>query len=149
MTNFRLSTMQRWELGPDDLRSEHNDLVVLAVTGYGLTGPYRDRGSFDRIASAYSGHTYVSAEAGRVPVRAGCAVINYMSAYLGAFVVLVALRHLDGGGGGQVIDLALFEAGFRATESSYKSYAVIGSVRQPSGNRNPLVVPATESMTVD
>ena len=149
VTNFRPSTMERWELGPGDLRSENNDLVVLAVTGYGLTGPYCDRGSFDRIASAYSGHTYVSAEPGRAPVRAGFAVIDYMSAYLGAFAVLLALRHRDRGGGGQVIDLALFEAGFRATESSYVSYAVTGSVRQPSGNRNPLVVPATESKTVD
>lgn len=149
VTNFRPTTLERWSLTPVELLGVNGQLVVLAVTGYGQTGPYRNRGSFDRVASAFSGHTYVSGEPGRPPMRAGFSVVDFMSAYLGAFAVMVALRHRDQGGGGQIIDLALYEAAFRATESAYVDYAVTGRFRERTGNRNPLMVPATESETAD
>ncbi len=149
VTNFRPSTLDRWDLGPDTMRSRYPRLVVLYVTGYGLTGPYRDRGAFDRIASAFSGLTYVSGEPDRPSVRSGFALIDYMAAYMGAFGVVTALYHRDRSGTGQIIDLALYEPGFRASEDALMSFSARGDVRERTGNINPKVVPAANFIAAD
>lgn len=150
VTNFRPPTLRRWSFDPDTIRSRHPRLVALYVTGYGLTGPYSNRGAFDRVASAFAGLTYVSGEAERPPVRSGYAVIDYMGAYAGAFGVMTALYNRDlRGGTGQVIDLALYEPGFRASEDAMVAYSATGRVRERSGNINPKVVPAGDFETAD
>ncbi|MEV7565745.1 CaiB/BaiF CoA transferase family protein [Streptomyces tanashiensis] len=150
ITNYRPPTLQKWGLDPDALSVLAPDTVLVYVTGYGLTGPYRDRGSFDRIASAFAGLTHVTGDADRPPVRSGYSTIDYMAAYLGAFSVVTALYHRDTvGGGGQIIDLALYEAGFRASEDALTSYAATGRIRERLGNRNPLIVPASDFTTAD
>jgi crotonobetainyl-CoA:carnitine CoA-transferase CaiB-like acyl-CoA transferase len=149
VTNFRPSTAERWGLSPEDLVAVRHDLIVLSVTGYGLTGPYRDRGAFDRIASAFAGHTYVSGYPDRPPVRSGYATIDYLGAYAGAFGVMAALRARDRGHGGQIIDLALTEVALRASEGAASEFAVTGRVRERVGNRNPRIVPASESTASD
>lgn len=149
VTNFRPATAARWHLTPDDLRAADDRLIVLCVTGFGLTGPYRDRGAFDRIASAFAGHTYVSGYPEHPPVRSGFATIDYLGAYAGAFAVLAALRARDAGGGGQVIDLALTEIAIRASEASPGEHVATGKVRERLGNRNPTVVPASEAEAAD
>ncbi|MFE4671442.1 CaiB/BaiF CoA transferase family protein [Streptomyces sp. NPDC056723] len=150
ITNYRPPTLEAWGLDPDTLRQLAPDTVLVYVTGYGLTGPYSDRGSFDRIASAFAGLTYVTGDEDRPPVRSGYSTIDYMAAYLGAFSVVTALYHRDtAGGGGQVIDLALYEAGFRASEDALAAYATTGKVRERLGNRNPQIVPASDFTTSD
>ncbi|MFE6064508.1 CaiB/BaiF CoA transferase family protein [Streptomyces sp. NPDC056431] len=150
ITNYRPPTLKTWGLDPDTLRELAPDTVLVYVTGYGLTGPYSDRGSFDRIASAFAGLTYVTGDADRPPVRSGYSTIDYMAAYLGAFSVVTALYHRDtAGGGGQVIDLALYEAGFRASEDALTAYATTGKVRERLGNRNPQIVPASDFTACD
>ena len=150
ITNYRPPTLVKWGLDPDSLRALAPDAVLVYVTGYGLTGPYRDRGSFDRIASAFAGLTHVTGDPDRPPVRSGYSTIDYMAAYLGAFSVVTALYHRDtAGGGGQVVDLALYEAGFRASEDALASYATTGQVRERLGNRNPKIVPASDFTTSD
>lgn len=150
VTNFRPPTLRRWEFDPATIRARHPRLIALYVTGYGLTGPYSDRGAFDRIASAFAGLTYTSGDPDRPPVRSGYAVIDYMSAYAGAFGVVTALYNRDQrGGSGQVIDLALFEPGFRASEDAFVAYTATGRVRERSGNINPKVVPAGDFDTAD
>lgn len=150
VVNYRPPTQEKWGITPEELRALNPRAVIASITGYGLTGPYRDRGAFDRTASAFSGLTYVSGEPDRPPVRSGYSVIDYMSAYLAAFGVVTALYHRDvRGGEGQVIDLALYEAGFRAAEDSLTSYALTGRVRERLGNRNPAIVPATDFDTAD
>ncbi|WP_329580153.1 CaiB/BaiF CoA transferase family protein [Streptomyces sp. NBC_01361] len=150
ITNYRPPTLRSWGLDPDTLQQFAPDTVLVYVTGYGLTGPYRDRGSFDRIASAFAGLTYVTGDEDREPVRSGYSTIDYMAAYLGAFSVVTALYHRDtAGGGGQVIDLALYEAGFRASEDALVAYATTGRVRERLGNRNPKIVPASDFTTRD
>ncbi|MFJ6422854.1 CaiB/BaiF CoA transferase family protein [Streptomyces hydrogenans] len=150
ITNYRPPTLQKWGLDPDALRALAPDTVLVYVTGYGLTGPYRDRGSFDRIASAFAGLTHVTGDPDRPPVRSGYSTIDYMAAYLGAFSVVTALYHRDtAGGGGQVIDLALYEAGFRASEDALTAHATTGRIRERLGNRNPLIVPASDFTTAD
>ncbi|MEL5955132.1 CoA transferase [Streptomyces sp. CLV115] len=150
ITNYRPPTLKSWGLDPDTLRELAPDTVLVYVTGYGLTGPYSDRGSFDRIASAFAGLTYVTGDEDRPPVRSGYSTIDYMAAYLGAFSVVTALYHRDTtGGGGQVIDLALYEAGFRASEDALAAYATTGKVRERLGNRNPQIVPASDFTASD
>jgi crotonobetainyl-CoA:carnitine CoA-transferase CaiB-like acyl-CoA transferase len=150
VTNFRPPTLRKWGFDPDAIRARHKRLIALYVTGYGLTGPYSDRGAFDRIASAFAGLTYVSGEPERPPVRTGYAVIDYMGAYAGAFGVVTALYNRDvKGGEGQVIDLALYEPGFRASEDALMAYSVNRKVRERSGNLNPKVVPAADFETAD
>ncbi|MFD7526393.1 CaiB/BaiF CoA transferase family protein [Streptomyces sp. NPDC059849] len=150
ITNYRPPTLAKWGLDPDSLRALAPDAILVYVTGYGLTGPYRDRGSFDRIASAFAGLTHVTGDPDRPPVRSGYSTIDYMAAYLGAFSVVTALYHRDtAGGGGQVVDLALYEAGFRASEDALASYATTGQVRERLGNRNPKIVPASDFTTSD
>lgn len=77
VTNFRPPTLRRWGFDPETIRMRHPRLIALYVTGYGLTGPYSDRGAFDRIASAFSGLTYVSGDADRPPVRAGVITVSH------------------------------------------------------------------------
>ncbi|MFE2108889.1 CaiB/BaiF CoA transferase family protein [Kitasatospora sp. NPDC059463] len=150
ITNYRPSTLEKWGLDPDSLSVLAPDAILVYVTGYGLTGPYRDRGSFDRIASAFAGLTHVTGDPDRPPVRSGYSTIDYMAAYLGAFSVVTALYHRDtAGGGGQVVDLALYEAGFRASEDALAAYATTGRIRERLGNRNPLIVPASDFTTAD
>ncbi|WP_371098465.1 CaiB/BaiF CoA transferase family protein [Streptomyces sanglieri] len=150
ITNYRPPTLVKWGLDPDSLRALAPDAILVYVTGYGLTGPYRDRGSFDRIASAFAGLTHVTGDPDRPPVRSGYSTIDYMAAYLGAFSVVTALYHRDtAGGGGQVVDLALYEAGFRASEDALATYATTGQVRERLGNRNPKIVPASDFTTSD
>ena len=150
VTNFRPPTLERWGFGPAVIRARYPRLVALYITGYGLTGPYAGRGAFDRIASAFSGVTYTSGEAGGPSMRAGYALVDYMTAYMGAFSVVSALYHRDRhGGSGQVIDLALFEPAFRASEDALMNFARTGRVRGRTGNINPNVVPAANFVTAD
>lgn len=150
VTNFRPPTLEKWGLSPAELERLNPDAVIVCLTGYGLTGPYRDRGAFDRIASAFSGLTYVSGEHDRPPVRAGYAVIDYCAAYMAAFAVASCLYQRDvHDGGGQIVDLALYEAGFRASEASLPAYSVSGEVRERCGNHNPFVVPASDFESAD
>lgn len=150
VTNFRPPTLQRWGFDPATIQARHPRLIALYVTGYGLTGPYASRGAFDRVASAFSGVTYTSGERGGPSMRAGYALVDYMTAYMGAFSVASALYHRDcHGGSGQVIDLALFEPAFRASEDALMRYAKTGKVRERTGNINPNVVPAANFLTAD
>lgn len=150
VTNFRPPTLKRYRMLPEDLQPLNPRAVILYLTGYGLDGPYSERGAFDRVASAYSGLTYVTGEPGGPPVRSGYAVIDYMSAYLAAFAVMTALYHRDvASGAGQVIDLALYEAGLRASEDSVPAFGLRDQVRERTGNTNPAIVPASDFETAD
>jgi crotonobetainyl-CoA:carnitine CoA-transferase CaiB-like acyl-CoA transferase len=150
ITNFRPPTLERYRMLPEDLQPLNPRMVVLYLTGFGLDGPYRDRGAFDRVASAYSGLTYVSGEPGSAPVRSGYAVIDYMSAYMAAYAVMAALYHREvTSGAGQVIDLALYEAGLRASEDAVPVFGLEKKVRERTGNRNPSIVPASDFETAD
>lgn len=150
VTNYRPPTLARWGMGPDAMRALNPRAVILFLTGYGLTGPYSDRGAFDRVASSFAGLTYASGEKDSDPVRCGYSVLDYMSAYLAAFSVVTALYNRDvQGGEGQIIDLALYEAGVRASEDAIIDYSVNGTVRQRFGNRSPYIVPAGDFTSKD
>ncbi|MBI1800428.1 MAG: CoA transferase [Chloroflexi bacterium] len=139
--NFRPGTLEAWGLGPEVLLGVNPRLVLLRLSGYGQTGPYRRKGAFDRNASAFGGGTYVTGYPEQPPVRSGYAVADYMAAYTGAFAVMTALYWRDargpstGSGRGQVIDLALYEPILRASEASIPIYDRTRRVRERAGNR--------------
>lgn len=148
--NFRPGTLERWGLAPEALLEANPGLVLLRMSGYGQTGPYRSRGSFDRMATAFGGGLYVTGYPEQPPVRPGFALADYMSGYVGAFAAITALYWRDARGGrGQVIDLAIYEAVLRASENAIPAYDRSGSVRERAGNRNPSIVPSSSFPTSD
>lgn len=148
--SFRPGTLETWGLAPAALLERNPRLVVLRVSGYGQTGPYRRRGAFDRTASAFGGSLYVTGYPDRPPIRSGYASADYMAAYAGAYAVLMALYWRDlRGGTGQVIDLALYEPLMRASEASIPLYHRAGHVRERGGDRNPYIVPSSSFATAD
>ena len=132
--NFRPGTLEQWGLGPDVLQEINPALIILRISGYGQDGPYRDRPGFARIGHAVGGLTYLSGMPGETPVTPGSTSLgDYMSGLYGAVGLLVALRHRDATGEGQVVDMALYESVFRALDEIAPRYAREGHVREPEG----------------
>ncbi|RDU97805.1 CaiB/BaiF CoA transferase family protein [Trinickia dinghuensis] len=141
--NFRPGTLESWGLGWDELQRINPGLIMLRVSGYGQTGPYRDRPGFGVIAEAMGGLRHLSGEPGRTPVRVGISLGDSLSALHGVIGILLALRHREQHGGkGQVVDVALYESVFNMMESLLPEYSVLGAVRQPAGSSLPGIAPS-------
>jgi formyl-CoA transferase len=141
--NFKPGTMEDWGLGWEDLKAINPKLVMLRVSGYGQTGPYRDRPGFGVVGEAMGGLRHLSGEPGRTPVRVGVSIGDSLSALHGVIGVLLALRARDGANGeGQMIDVALYESVFNMMESLLPEYAVFNEVRQPAGSSLPGIAPS-------
>ncbi len=148
--NFRPGTLEGWNLAPETLLEINPRLVLARISGYGQTGPYRRKGAFDRMATAFGGGLYVTGYPDAPPVRPGFAVADYMSGYVGAFAVVTALYWRDARGGrGQVVDLAIYEPVLRASENSIPAYDRHGVIRERNGNCNPYIVPSSSFPTAD
>ena len=132
--NFRPGTLEKWGLGPDELRRGNPGLVVLRITGYGQTGPYKDRPGFARVAHAFGGLTYLSGLPGGPPVTPGSTSLgDYIAGLHGAVGVLMALRSRETTGRGQDIDLGLYESVMRMLDEIAPAYAAQGTVREAEG----------------
>jgi crotonobetainyl-CoA:carnitine CoA-transferase CaiB-like acyl-CoA transferase len=149
--NFLPGTMERWGLGYDDLSAVNPGIVMLRVSGYGQTGPYKHKYSFDRIGMAFGGLTYVTGFPDGPPVRPGYFIADYATGILGAFGVLVAIHERDviGTGKGQMIDATLYESIWRMSGPLAANYARSGTVRERQGNTFPGVSPADQFETAD
>ncbi len=139
--NFRPGAMEGWGLGPDDLRARNPRLIVLRISGYGQTGPYRNRPGFGVIGEAMGGLRHLTAEPGRVPVRVGVSIGDTLAALHGVIGILLALQHRHATGEGQVIDVALYEAVFNCMESLLPEYSAFGAVRGAAGSAMPGIAP--------
>ncbi len=139
--NFRPGAMEGWGLAPDDLVASNPRLIVLRISGYGQTGPYRNRPGFGVIGEAMGGLRHLTAEPGRVPVRVGVSVGDTLAALHGVIGVLLALQHRHATGQGQVIDVALYEAVFNCMESLLPEYSAFGAVREAAGSALPGIAP--------
>jgi formyl-CoA transferase len=139
--NFRPGAMEGWGLAPDDLLRANPRLVVLRISGYGQTGPYRNRPGFGVVAEAMGGLRHLTAEPGRVPVRVGVSIGDTLAALHGVIGILLALQHRHATGQGQVIDVALYEAVFNCMESLLPEYSAFGAVREPAGSALPGIAP--------
>ncbi|TAN30077.1 MAG: CoA transferase [Castellaniella sp.] len=141
--NFKPGTLESWGLGWEALHELYPRLVMLRVSGYGQTGPYRDRPGFGVVAEAMGGLRYLSGEPGRPPVRVGVSIGDSLSALHGVIGVLLALRSRDQQGVGQMVDVALYESVFNMMESLLPEYAVFGEIRQPAGSSLPGIAPTS------
>ncbi|MEN9630651.1 MAG: hypothetical protein RJA10_3879 [Pseudomonadota bacterium] len=139
--NFRPGAMEGWHLGPDDLLAANPRLIVLRISGYGQTGPYRNRPGFGVVAEAMGGLRHLTAEPGRVPVRVGVSIGDTLAALHGVIGILLALQHRHASGKGQVIDVALYEAVFNCMESLLPEYSAFDAVRGPAGSALPGIAP--------
>ena len=132
--NFRPGTLEKWGLGYDELSKVNPRLILLRISGYGQTGPYKDRPGFARIAHAFGGLTYLSGMPGEIPVTPGSTSLgDYMTGMNGCIGIMMALRHREKTGKGQVIDCALFESVFRILDEIAPRYSFDGFVREPEG----------------
>lgn len=148
--NFRPGTLEGWGLGYEQLRALNPGLVMLRISGYGQTGPYRDRPGFGSIGEAVGGLRHLTGEPGRVPVRCGISIGDTLAALHGVIGVLAALYHRDANGGqGQVIDVALHEAVFNVMESLIPEHSAFGAVRDAAGSALPGIAPSNAYRCAD
>lgn len=132
--NFRPGTLEKWGLGWEVLREVNPGLIMLRVTGYGQTGPYKNRPGFARIAHAVGGLAYLSGMPKGAPVTPGSTTLgDYMTGLYGCLGVLLALRHREQTGRGQYIDAALYESVFRCTDELAPAFSMFGMVRERHG----------------
>jgi formyl-CoA transferase len=141
--NFKPGTMEGWGLGWEALHALNPKLVMLRVSGYGQTGPYRDKPGFGVLGEAMGGLRHLTGEPGRVPVRCGVSIGDTLAALHGVIGVLLALRHREvNGGQGQVVDVALYESVFNVMESLLPEYDAFGAVRGAAGSALPGIAPS-------
>ena len=140
--NFRPGQLEQWGLSYERLCEDHPGLIMLRISGYGQTGPYKDRPGFGVIGEAMGGLRYLSGEPGEIPVRVGVSIGDSLAALHGVIGIMMALREREvRGGKGQVIDVALYESVFNMMESLIPEYSVTGLVREPSGSALPGIAP--------
>jgi formyl-CoA transferase len=141
--NFRPGTLEAWGMSPQALMALNPRLVMVRISGYGQTGPYRDLPGFGAIGEAMGGLRHLTGEPGRVPVRVGVSIGDTLAALHATIGVMMALYHRDQRGGqGQVIDVALHEAVFNVMESLLPEYSAFGAVREAAGSALPGIAPS-------
>ena len=147
--NFKPGMMEGWGLGYDALSATNPGLIMLRISGYGQTGPYKDRPGFGVVAEAMGGLRHLTAEPGRVPVRVGVSIGDTLASLHGVIGILMALQHRHASvsveapkGRGQVVDVALYEAVFNCMESLLPEYSAFGAVREPAGSALPGIAPS-------
>lgn len=148
--NFRPGAMEKWGLGWEQLSKINPGLVMVRLSGFGQTGPYRDRPGFGAIGESMGGMRYVTGYPDRPPVRVGVSIGDSIAALHGVIGALMALHHRNlNGGRGQYVDVALYEAVFNMMESVLPEYGMFGFVRERSGASLPGIVPSNTYVTRD
>ena len=141
--NFRPGTLEGWGMDWETLSAMNPGLIMLRISGYGQTGPYRDLPGFGAIGEAMGGLRHLTGEPERVPVRCGISIGDTLAALHGTIGILTALYHRKvNGGKGQVIDVALHEAVFNVMESLIPEYSAFGAVREAAGSALPGIAPS-------
>ena len=141
--NFRPGTLEKWGLGYEELSRDNPGLVLVRLSGYGQTGPYRDRPGFGATGEAMGGLRYLTGHPDRPPARTGVSLGDSLAALYGVIGALIALQQRQANGGkGQIVDVALYEAVFSMLESTLPEYAMTGYVRERSGGALPGITPS-------
>jgi formyl-CoA transferase len=140
--NFRPGALERWNLGWEALSQENPGLILVRISGYGQTGPYRERPGFAAIGEAMGGLRYITGFPDRPPVRPNLSVGDTLASLHGVIGALLALHHVQKGHRGQVVDVALYESVFNVTESLLPEYAAQGAIRERSGSALPGIAPS-------
>ncbi|SNS96488.1 MULTISPECIES: CaiB/BaiF CoA transferase family protein [Pseudomonas] len=140
--NFRPGTLEGWGLGWEQLSQINPRLIMLRISGYGQTGPYRDLPGFGVIGEAMGGLRHLSGYPGQAPVRVGISIGDSLSSLYGVIGVLLALQERQRSGLGQYIDVALYESVFAMMESLIPEYDVFNYIREPAGSALPGITPS-------
>ena len=148
--NFRPGSMEKWGLSYEELSKVNPGLIMVRLSGYGQTGPYRDRPGFGSIGEAMGGLRYVTGYPDRAPVRVGISLGDAIASLYGVIGALMALRQRDVNGGiGQIVDVALYEAVFSFMESMVPEYDMFKFVRERTGSTLPGIAPSNSYLTKD
>ncbi len=147
--NFRPGTMEKWNLGWEQLSAINPGLIMTRVSGFGQTGPYRDRAGFGSVGEAIGGIRYLTGYPDRPPVRTGLTLGDSIAGLFAAVASLSALLHRNRTGRGQVVDCAITEAVFALMESILTEYDLLGVVRERTGSVLPRVAPSNVYPTAD
>lgn len=154
LENFRPGTLEKWNLGYEVMHAINPDLILVRISGYGQTGPYRDRPGFGGIAEAMGGLRHLTGYPDRPPTRLGVSLGDSLAGLFGVIGALMALLHRErqrqqgrrqgdtSPGYGQVVDVALYEAVFAMMESLLPEYDGYGVIRQRTGNMLPGLTPS-------
>jgi formyl-CoA transferase len=129
--NFRVGTLDKWGLDIETLRGTNPNIIVVRVTGYGQTGPYKDMAGFGTPSTAFSGMTYVTGYPDKPPVSPSFSLVDYVSGLYAAATTMIALYHRDVlNGKGQEVDISLYEGIFRMQEILVADYSLNGNIRE-------------------
>ena len=148
--NFRPGTLEKWGIGWEELSKTNPNLIMVRISGYGQTGPYRERPGFAAIAECMGGLRYVSGFPDRPPVRVGVSLGDTLAGLYGTLGALMAMHHLKvNGGKGQLIDVALYESVFAVMESLVPEYQMFGHIRERTGSALPGISPSNTYLSSD
>jgi len=149
LENFRPGTLERWNLGWDELHAINDALIMIRVSGYGQSGPYSSRAGYGGIGEAMGGMRYIAGEPDRPPARAGLSIGDSLAATYACLGALMALQHRHRTGKGQVVDSAIYEAVLAMMESTVPEYVVADHIRERTGSILPGVAPSNVYPTKD
>ncbi|WP_248796455.1 CaiB/BaiF CoA transferase family protein [Pseudomonas sp. MWU13-2105] len=147
--NYRTGTLEKWGLGYDVLKAINPGLIMVRITGYGQTGPYRHRPGFGTLAEAYAGYAYISGNPDQPPLLPGFALGDASTGVMAAFLTLVALQEKNRTGLGQVVDLAIYETLLTLIGPHVVNYDQLGQVQERNGSRLPFTAPRNTYCTAD
>jgi formyl-CoA transferase len=148
--NFRPGTLEKWGLGYERLAADNPGLVMLRLSGFGQTGPYRDQAGFGAVGESMGGLRYVTGFPDRPPVRPNLSIGDALASLHGVIGALMALHHRNSNGGkGQVVDVALYEAVFNMMEGALPEYDLFGEIRERTGSNLTGIVPSNTYLTRD
>src|SRR5690348_6034500 len=147
--NFRPGTLEGWDLSYESLAAAIPGLVMVRISGYGQTGPYRERPGFGVIGEAVGGLRYVTGTPDRPPSRVGVSIGDTLSALYGVIGAMMALQARRRTGRGQVVDVALYESVFSVMESMLPEFDRFGVVRERTGSILPGIAPTSAYRCAD
>ena len=149
--NFRTGTFEKWGLGWEDLKAINPGLVMVRVTGFGQTGPYKARPGFGTIAEVFSGFAAITGEPDGPPTLPSFGLADGIAAAYGTFATMFALYYRDaqGSGEGQMIDLSIYEPIFQVLGPQPLQFDQLGQVQQRWGNRSKNNAPRNTYRTRD
>ncbi|MBI4587373.1 MAG: CoA transferase [Candidatus Rokubacteria bacterium] len=148
--NYRPGTLEKWGLGYDVLSAINPKVILTRITGFGQTGPYSHKPGFGTLAEGFAGYAYITGFADRPPLLPGFGLADSTTGLAGAFLTMVALYERDRrGGGGQVLDLAIYEPLFTLLGPQVVDFDQLGLIQERAGSRLPFTAPRNTFRTRD
>ncbi|KAA5827071.1 CaiB/BaiF CoA-transferase family protein [Saccharopolyspora hirsuta] len=149
LENFRPGTLEKWGLGPEEIRAVNPEAVLVRISGFGQTGPYRERPGFGGVAEAFGGVRHLTGYPGLPPVRTGISLADSVAGLYAVIGALMGLLRRRAGQPGEIVDVALYEAIYSLMESSVPDFDAFGVTREATGPTIPGVVPSNTYQCAD